>query len=251
MAQGCEPNYFSDEDNFSMGEQWYLSYFAGADSTMLRVGEGSNDYASIIEYPHVAERMAAFNPEMRIVYCVRHPLKRIQSAWVQNRVDRLSCTPAALDDILTVSRDRYLGQSLYWSTLSAFRTHFPDEQIFVGFMEDMNFDQPSFMASLSDFLEVPRFETVKQLRKNPSEGKLVPSRLEDALKRLPAFRSIKKYFPDSFRAEVKNRLLSKPYDAHAMWFSPVVEHELTQILRPEADALLTHYGKSPDYWHWK
>jgi hypothetical protein len=246
MVRGTELRFFSHDEVFARGTDWYEAQFAGRTTETL-CGEGTNDYASGQLHPLSAGRMAAYRPDLRIVYMVRHPVARIVSAWIQNRVDQGDQVPPTLDRAVRERAPLYVGQSLYWENLSRYRAVFPDSQIFVGFMEDMRADQAAFFARLCDFLGVPPAPAIRRGHVNPSSGKRVPGALYSRVNRLPLTRALKAVVPKPLRSLVKDRVLSSDA-AQRPAFSPAVAAELADRLRPDAAALLAHCGKPPGFW---
>ena len=47
------------------------------------IGDGSTHYSMCGRFPGTAERVHRFNPQAKIIYIVRHPIRRIESAWPQ------------------------------------------------------------------------------------------------------------------------------------------------------------------------
>jgi hypothetical protein len=248
MVPRAEPNFFSHDDNWAKGPAWYASHFAARQGERL-CGEGSNDYASADRFPHTVERMAATCPEVRLIYMVRHPLDRIASAWVQLRASgRRGVTPPTLDEAVSRKPEVFLDQSLYWKQLSRYREHFPDDRIFVGFMEDMQADQPAFFARLCAFLGLEPAPTIKRQHANVSAGKPLPSPLYDRLRGLPGLtRAANALIPAQAKEWVVQRVLSRPLEAKPA-FSPAVRARLLEVIRPDAAALLAHCGKPADHW---
>ncbi|WP_306751781.1 hypothetical protein [Paracoccus actinidiae] len=76
MVPRAEPNFFSHDENHARGPAWYENFFAGQDGAKLR-GEGSNAYALGQMFPHCDARMAAYKPDLKLIYVVRHPVERI------------------------------------------------------------------------------------------------------------------------------------------------------------------------------
>jgi len=80
----CTPkeiHFFSLEPVFARGWDWYLSCFAEAGSRRA-IGDASTSYSSRLLRPRTALRIKEALPEVRIVYVVRHPLRRIESHWM-------------------------------------------------------------------------------------------------------------------------------------------------------------------------
>lgn len=245
MVPGGEPNFFSRDENYAQGVAWYHQNLAPRAGEQL-AAEGSNHYSARALHPDCAARMAAYNPNLKIIYMLRHPMERIVSAWIQNRVNKGDGVPPTLDRAVQEMPDVYVGQSQYWHNLEPYRAHFDDAQIFVGFMEDLNRDEAGFFAGLTDFLGIASHE-VQRGHLNKSAGKRVPTRAYSAINQSPIVRSLKGFFPKGIRQQVKTRLLSKPVDRKPE-FSPAVRADLVAILKPDAQAMLAHCGKADDFW---
>src|SRR4051812_13835299 len=57
MPRPTEPNFFSDDDVFARGLDWYGSLYRGAEPPALR-GESSTHYTKRPTYPNTVRRMA-------------------------------------------------------------------------------------------------------------------------------------------------------------------------------------------------
>jgi hypothetical protein len=81
MSRPKEPNFFSDDENFARGVDWYASCFAGAGEGHL-VGESSTHYTKLPHYPHTVDRMVRVLPHIKLVYLMRHPIDRLTSHYL-------------------------------------------------------------------------------------------------------------------------------------------------------------------------
>ena len=87
-----EPSYFVEREQlrqvypaiekmgFWKSEEAYLQLFADAGPRPI-IGEASQNYARLPRVTGVAERIARFNPRARILYIMRHPIKRTISHY--------------------------------------------------------------------------------------------------------------------------------------------------------------------------
>lgn len=246
MVPECEPNYFNRDENYARGEAWYHGHLAQHAHEAL-CGEGTNDYASRDVFPYSATRMAAYNPDMKIIYIVRHPIDRIVSAWIQNRVDQRDMVPPTLDRAVQEMPERFVGQSLYWHNITPYRELFGDQQIFVGFMDDLQQDAEAFFASLTAFLDVAPQPNIQRGHLNKTVGKRVPTQTYTVLNNLPVTDALKQIVPRKVRRLVRRHLLSRTV-AERPDFSPQVRADLVAQLRPDTAAFLSHYGKPADFW---
>ena len=245
MIPGFEPNFFCDSDVHAKGTGWYDSHFA-ANTAGLLAGEGSNYYAARDMFPDTAERMAAYNPELKLIYMVRHPLERIVSSWIQYRSDNGDAIPPTIDKAVRQNPAMFVGQSLYWYNLQPFFERFPKKNIFIGFMEDLSRDADAFFADLCAFLGVPP-ANVARAHQNPSAGKKVPGKMYSAVNRVPFSGLAKRVLPDRLKGAVKDTVLSTSA-RNVAGFSDELRNALVEQIAPDAEALLAYCGKPKDFW---
>lgn len=245
MVKGREPQFFSHDANFALGTAWYEALFDGRTDEALS-GEGSNSYAAGELHPDTARRIAAYRPDMKIIYMVRHPVERIASAWVQNRADKGDGVPPTLDRAVRDMPELYVDQSLYWKNLQLYRAAFPDRQIFLGFMEDLSADREAFFERLTAFLGVPPGPVIRS-HVNPSRGKRIPSAAYTTVNRLPFVATVKSLLPRGLKKTVKDRLLSTPVEAPPQ-FSPATKAWLADLLHDDSAQILAHGGKPATFW---
>lgn len=75
-----EINYFSNDEQFSRGAGWYHSLFSAAQPGDL-LGEDSTHYTKLPTYPKTVARMHAHIPDAKLIYLMRHPIKRLISHY--------------------------------------------------------------------------------------------------------------------------------------------------------------------------
>src|SRR4051794_28578727 len=80
MPTRKELRFFSNNERWRQGVEWYARQFEGAGEHQL-VGEASPQYTSWPRYPHVPERMASVVPNAKLIYLVRDPVARTASLW--------------------------------------------------------------------------------------------------------------------------------------------------------------------------
>lgn len=245
MVAGSDPNFFGDDTYFAKGSESYERLFVSANPGMI-CGEGTNNYAAGALFPDSAPRIHAYRPDMKLVYVLRDPVQRIESAWIQDRAGMGDAVPSTLDRAVTEMPERYVDQSLYWKNLSRYRALFPDTQIWVATMEDMKADQTAFFESLTGFLGVPPFDPARP-HLNPSTTKRIPTSAYSLVNKLPLSRTLRRAFPKTLRTAVKTRILSRSA-ADRPQFSPRVRADLVDMLRDDSHAILAHMGKPANYW---
>ena len=87
MSNPKEPNFFSDDSQYALGDEWYDSLFEGAKQSDI-CGESSTHYTKLPDYPLTLERMAKRLDNPKFIYVMRHPVDRLIShyihQWTQN-----------------------------------------------------------------------------------------------------------------------------------------------------------------------
>ena len=246
MVKG-EPRFFSHDEHYAKGPEWYEDQFAGAAPDQPK-GEGSNAYTHAAWFPEAPARMAAYNPALKLIYITRHPVERMTSAWVQRRVDMGDRISASIDEALRNERDLFLDQSLYWKNLQAYRAHFPDSQIHLAFMEDLKRDPRAVLRGLCAFLGIDPDVEARRPHQNKSADKHVPTSSWSRLKRLPGLTAVAKAFLSAeTRMALRTRFFSRSAK-EAATLLPGTRAWLADQLRDDSAAFLAHAGKPADFW---
>jgi hypothetical protein len=142
--------YYFDQ-HFDQGRQWYLDQFAGAGEASA-VGEISHSYLSS---PEAAARIAEFNPRMRLLVCLREPVDRAFSDYLD------LVKNGQFDGSFTTALDRFprlLDRGRYATHLQRYLDRFPAEQLLVSLFDDLRQDPQGYADEVFDFLGVRRLE---------------------------------------------------------------------------------------------
>lgn len=81
MTDPKEPNYFSDDDVYALGPQWYEALFEGASDEDIK-GEASTHYTKLPTYPDTLSRMTGRLERVKIIYLIRNPVERAVSHYI-------------------------------------------------------------------------------------------------------------------------------------------------------------------------
>lgn len=142
--------YFFDQ-HFDRGQEWYLDHFAAAAASPA-AGEISHSYLSSPEAP---ARIAELNPAMRLLVCLREPVDRAFSDYLDlvknGQFD--GPFPEALERF-----PRLLDRGCYATHLQRYLDRFPREQVHVSLFDDLRADPQAYADGVFDFLGVRRVE---------------------------------------------------------------------------------------------
>jgi len=243
-----EPAFFEDPDaDWSTGA-WYRELYRDVPEGVL-IGDGSTHYSMCERFPGTAERVHRFNPQAKIVYTVRHPIRRIESAWPQLLSVYHANRVLGFDRTLRET-NLLLDPSMYWRQLSAYRSFFPDEQILVAFFEDFAADEQAVIRTICGFLGVdPTAAEMAddRLPRNESAGKQQRALIVDAVRSLPGYERYKQLIPQAIKAYLSEHFTS-PIETEVHWDPQTLAWTAAQ-LREDSDALLRHLGRPSSFWN--
>jgi hypothetical protein len=140
--------YYFDQ-HFDQGRQWYEDQFVDAGDAAA-VGEISHSYLSS---PEAAARIAEFNPGMRVLACLREPVDRAFSDYLD------LVKNGQFEGPFTVALERFprlLDRGRYGTHLQRYVDHFPADQIHVSLFDDLRQDPQAYADEVFDFLGVRR-----------------------------------------------------------------------------------------------
>ena len=119
-----ETNFFTTDEDFNKGLDWYRSLFRQAGRSAI---EASPNYTKRHVFPGVPARMQAILPDARLIYLLRDPVDRIVSHYIHNYANGRETRP--LSEIVTNPDSGYIQTSRYYFQLQAFLAFYPEQQI--------------------------------------------------------------------------------------------------------------------------
>jgi len=134
-----ELNFFSHDNVFRRGLDWYVSRFEEG-AAMRAIGEASPSYLSS---ERAIERMAQFVPEVRLIVALRNPIDRSYSHYWHARyyaMERRSFREAVDQERHAPAGKKwpfYLDHSRYHPQIMTILRHFTREQLLVVLLDDM------------------------------------------------------------------------------------------------------------------
>lgn len=143
-----EPGYFTDYAFDRMTREAYHACFEGPASNVWLDGSTTYSRATSKKFGGAAERIAAYNPDAKIVYVVRHPLERIPSLWVQHRSEATTRMGTDFNASVRERPDAFIDGSNYQLQLDAYRQRFPAENLRVFFFEDFARDPTAVLDGI-------------------------------------------------------------------------------------------------------
>lgn len=168
MPETDSVNYF--DMNFHRDLEWYLEFFDDADNSQV-VGEESPQYFFDI---NCAERISKENPDVKIIMCLRNPMKRSFSHyWHEKKKNKILYDFNQVLDIYPIYHD-WLSPGFYHQHLKRFKKYFPEENIEILVFDDLKEDDEEFIQSIFDFIDVkPEFKpSLLDEKSNSASGQI-------------------------------------------------------------------------------
>ena len=248
MTTPKEPGFFRKDDfDHSQRGNAYASLFDAAAGKTMR-GEGSTNYT----HPHtaslVADRIAAWVPECRIIFMARHPIRRIESDWKMRCFE--GWAPSSINEAVLAEGSSLVAHSRYHRNLSGYLKRFDRSKIHIVFLEDFSRDPATELQKCFTFLQVdPTVGATTNVIRNASSDFRRPGTALAILEALGMFESAKKVFPDSIRNRVRG-LTTTQVTYEAEW-DIKVKQQVIDSLFEDAAAFLKLCNKPSDYWDLK
>lgn len=202
MSEEKEPNFFSNDEIYANGLDWYSSLFFNAAPGEL-CGESSTHYTKLPTYPHTVARMKAALPHVKLIYMIRHPIDRLISHYLH---EQLECRMQLPIDEAINKHPELISYSCYNMQLEPFRDAYGAENILLIFFEQFVRKGQEELERVCEFLGFqgqPRWiESLEAT--NVSNQRLRNSPLRDAIVNQPVLAAIRKRFvPKSWRDRAK------------------------------------------------
>ena len=159
-----ELNFFSNPRYWDKGFVWYERKFRPKYGDVLCLGEASTSYTRSPFNAETARRIYEYNPNFRLIYIVRDPIKRFISHYLHNvGVGKERRDFERLLDNL--EEESIAWQGLYYFQIKQYLEYFEREQILVVSMDQLKSCPESVMKDVYGFLGLGPFTEIKDLKK--------------------------------------------------------------------------------------
>ena len=151
MSDIKEPGYFAECVNYYPKDyEWYMSLFSGVTDEII-VGESSTHYTKLPFCDGVVQKLWEYNPNARLIYIMRHPVKRaISHYWHGVKYGDEH------RDILTaiIKNHEYIAFSDYAYQLQPYIERFGNEKILTLTFEELISNPKITLKYVFDWLGV-------------------------------------------------------------------------------------------------
>jgi len=253
MPEVKEPRFFNRE-NYNNDWSWYNSLFKNIKQEKV-VGEASINYCETHIWPDIPKRIYEHYSKAKIIFMVRHPIRRLESCWRQALnsghwyKQYYSKDKMPLDfNKAVMEYPHFLETTKYWTRLNDFREYFSDEQIKVIFLKDFSEHTDKILKELFDFLNVKdRVDFINKKHVNKGANKMMELEFWGRLKELLFNKKIMQYFPQK-GFKLIDKLFRKRVPQQIEW-KPETKKQVLEELENEVKKILDYSGKNGNYWN--
>ena len=165
-----ELHFFDHDEHFTGPHVNYDGYHAhfGARAPGQTRGEVTPSY---MDWPPAAERLARYNPALKLIVLLRNPIARAYSHWNKERergrealpfLDALRAEVARMRELppRQARRFAYAGRGFYGAQLDRLARHFPADQMLLLRSEALSAAPADTLGRVAEFLAVAPFPAV-------------------------------------------------------------------------------------------
>jgi hypothetical protein len=203
MSDLKEPNFFSDDDQYDLGMDWYTDHFASASPESL-CGESSTHYTKLPTYPHTIKRLQETLPHAKFIYVMRHPIDRLISQYVHEwsqRVISIEINQAIYQ------HPELIEYSLYTKQLEPYFQTFGKDKVLPIFFERMLTSSQEELEQICQFIgykNQPKWDEELNAS-NVSSERMIKSAWRDAIVEAPGLKQLRQWLiPKSFRNQIRS-----------------------------------------------
>ena len=203
MSELKEPNFFSNDEQYTKGIEWYLSHFQTANANDL-CGESSTHYTKLPTYPNTIERIYQHLPEVKLIYVMRHPIDRLISQYIHEWTQRV--ISVEINQAIT-QHPELIEYSRYSMQLKPYLETFGQERILPVFFERLLNYQQEELERICRFIGYqgkPIWNNELDAQ-NISSERMRQNSLRDFLVEVPVLKEIRQQLiPKSWRTWVRS-----------------------------------------------
>jgi hypothetical protein len=203
-------------------------------------------YTFLPEWQDTYARLFAYNPGLKLIYIMRHPVERVISNYSHDLVRGLVDVPP---EVAIVQQSPYLNRSRYAVQLRPYLELFKPENILPLIFEEYVADQQETLRRLGRFLGLSPepFHELEPEAKHRSVGEwqwkysFIRAQVNSR-----AFRAAKSCLPEAVRKPIRsllsNRLEERPC------FSPTLRQTLWRFLEDDVRGIEELLGRRLEVW---
>ena len=241
MTTPKEPNFFSDDDIYAKGTDWYQALYTGAAPGDL-TGEASTHYTKLPTYPETLSRMQnTLSPMPQIIYMIRNPLERAISHYIHEWTEARMGNDAATE---FQRHPEIIDYSCYAMQITPFIEAVGADRIFLTSLEQIKTAPDAEFVRISQFLGLSKSAawqhdieaqnvSAQRARRLPLQGVLLDNPIARVLRQT--------LVPKSLRTRIRNKLTIQERPA----LPPTLIGKLQDIFEKDRALLAQQFPEHP------
>lgn len=227
-----EPGYFSRDERYAKGEQWYLDLFAHAQDGQIKV-DASTCYSRWPHFDNTIERIASVSPNAKFIYIMRDPVDRTYSHYRHRMTESILSGKSIISFVEAIKTDKeMMCASDYALQISKYLEYFSIEQFYFTTLDLLVHQPQKVMTEIYDFLDLENSDqngSFRSIQANKAEDKIIYRKNLEMIKKLKNstyIQNIKFLIPSDLRAKIRFSAFSV---LNAYRKPDVTEFELKEI----------------------
>jgi hypothetical protein len=208
MSEPKEPNFFSDQEHWDKGLDWYESLFAQMPQGDLR-GESSTHYTKLPTYPACAARLSEHVPDAKLIYIMRDPIDRIVSQYIHEWSQHVIAEDCPIDRAVR-ELPALVDYSRYAMQLAPYIERYGRGQVLPVFFERLMREPQREFERVGRFLGITAHMHWQEEAKNVSAQR---QRMSPLLARMLNIRAVevarRTLMPEKLRARIRTKWTMK------------------------------------------
>ncbi len=208
-----EIHYFSIDDLYQRGEDYYHSFFKASNQTKIFA---SADTYLFVAPEKIIERIKKYNPLMKFIVMLRDPVDRAFSGYlyaINNGYlsEKVSFRQAIeneqeilqTDDLPAINNLCNVYQSLYYLHIKRWVKFFPKENFLFLQTKHLKTDLANLLSEIANFLDIDDFEETEQIVANSAKA-VKSKKIEQILlnRQNPVRKLARKIMPYSLKQKI-------------------------------------------------
>lgn len=246
-----ETNFFSIDEYWNKGIEWYQSHFRGGGRVC---GEASPSYTMYPKYPLAPERLHSIAPEAKLIYLVRDPLERLLSHYLD--VVKGGQETRSFGEVVEslTAEDTLVSFGCYAMQLERYLRYFPCDRILVLSAEDLKNNRRDILRRVFSFLGVDasfytdEFNVLKNVNRTKMKRKKPRRWIRSLLGASETAPHKKSFLPASLRRLLGRVLLPKPETVRRPLCEGAMKEKVISFFKSDAARLRQLTGLALGQW---
>ncbi len=257
-----EVHYFSVEDLYQRGEDYYHSFWQHCKEERIKIA--ADTYLLIDK--NAPQRIAEYNPEMKIIIILRNPVERAWSSFQYAKNNGyISDNKSFIQSIneeeshisnsdITVQNNLCnVWQSMYYEHISYWSEFFPRDNILILKTSDLKNNTTHLLNQLSDFLNIDEFEIEDaDIKANKSAEAKSKALQQFLLNRNNPLRTVlRKILPEKIKQKILHSGITEKLSSinrKETSYTPISEEDrkyVDELLKKDINRLESVFGVKP------